>query len=321
VCLIDIEGEKGESMNFKLQGYRSACACSHADRKAKFWETFLLICCGLLAFSRCKTLELASTWAMKPVIADGELTDWIIATGNTLNTEDGAQVNVSNDSTNLYLMIRFRANNKKWTRACALSGLTVWLDPTGKKSTNFGIRFGAGPSLESLEQSAEIGTRPGGMESGPKMPRHRLDGQLTVINKKASPDTIVSLPSDGSHGPSAVFTFQSGICTYELTLPLYSVNTGAFAMGVKPGKIVMVGLTAGLSKEEREAMSDERHETPRGGMGGAFGPPGGSMGGGRPGGGPPGGGMGGGQRPTMPESPELWFKVKLAPAPELGGNK
>jgi hypothetical protein len=89
--------------------------------------------------------------------------------------------------------------------------------------------------------------------------------------------------------------------------------------------VVMVGIAAGPSAEERAAMQKQFQkggERPDagdepGGTGG--GPPGGGMGGGPPGGGmgggPPGGGMGPGRPGTeMHESPEDWLKVRLAKA-------
>jgi hypothetical protein len=261
----------------------------------------------LVVLAGCKTLQMASDWAAKPVVADGESTDWVLASGSAIN-EGGMQVNASNDSANLHLMVRFRANDEEWPRPCAMTGLTVWLNPSGKKSEDFGIRFAAGPSSESLPQPAGMSGRPGGPQ------RQALDGKLTFMDQKA--DTTGSLPADGSRGPSAGFTSESGICTYELSLPLCVADSGRFGIGAKPGGVVMVGLTAGPSKEEREAMGSQRSGMPEGGMGGR--PPGGGMGGGPPGGGMGGGPSGGGQRPAMAENPELWFKVKLAPAAAAG---
>jgi hypothetical protein len=140
--------------------------------------------------------------------------------------------------------------------------------------------------------------------------RQQLDGKLVFSDTKA--DTTAVLPADGSRGPSAGFICKSGMCTYELSLPLRAADSGRFGIGASSGGVVMVGLTAGPSKEEREAMDAQRSGRPGGGMGG--GPPGGGMGGGPPGG----GGPGGGQRPAMAENPELWFKVKLAHAEAAG---
>jgi hypothetical protein len=284
---------------------------SSENRRGKLWWRFTPLVAGLpgvAAFVGCATLQLVSDWATRPVTADGESTDWVITSGSTI-TEEGLQVTASNDSANLHLMVRFRANNDKWPRPCAMTGLVVWLNPSGKKSTDYGIRFAAGPSPEDLPRPGMMSGTGDSVEPRRGAPRPALDGQLTLIDKKA--DATSFLPADGSRGPSAGFVCQSGVCTYELNLPLKPAQAGSFGINAKPGSVVMVGLAAGPSKEERDKMREQR---PEGGMGG---PPEQSMGGGPPGGGMrrgPRGGPPGGQRPGMQQNPELWFKVKLATA-------
>lgn len=254
-----------------------------------------------------------SDWASRPMTADGATTDWELTAGSSFQDED-VQVRVNNDSANLYLVVRFRARDRKWAGPCAMTGLSVWLSPNGKKSQERGLRFAAGPSSESLPHPAEMSGRPGGRGLHSWKPR-QLDGQLLLVDKKA--DTTAVLAADGSLGPGAGFACESGVCTYELSIPLRAADSGRFGIGAKPGGTVMVGLAAGPGKEEREAMQSQRPATPAGGMAG--GPPGGGTRGGPPGGGA--GGPGGGQRPAMDESPELWFEVRLASAAAAGPRR
>ena len=93
----------------------------------------------------------------------------------------------------------------------------------------------------------------------------------------------------------------------------------AYGIGAKPGATVLVGIGAGFSEKELSAMRPPQRDGGSEGFGGApsagMDRPGGGRGGGMGG---PGGGSGGpggpqsGQRPSAPDNPELWLKVKLA---------
>jgi len=134
--------------------------------------------------------------------------------------------------------------------------------------------------------------------------RPKMDGSIEVVDRTV--DTRYDLPADGSLGPAAGFTCQDGMCSYELSVPL--VLNGTFGLGIKPGQSVMVGITAGWSEEEQEAMRERMQEMR--GTGPGMRPPGGTGGrGGMAGRGPRGPG---GQRPEMGENPEIWVKVRLA---------
>ena len=258
------------------------------------------------ALEGCRTLNLAGDWALAPVAADGETTEWTVTSGGYYQDDD-VQVRVSNDSNELNLAVRFRAGNEKWARPCAMTGLSVWLCPNGKKSRDTGLRFNAGPAPTGQDESA--GPAPFHGQPG----RPALDGRMVFVDRPA--DTTATLPPDGTRGPRAGFTSESGTCTYELSIPLLARDSGSFGLGSGPGSTVMLGLSAGPGKEEREAMAGQKPEMPEGGSGGR---PGG-MGGGPPGGrgGPPGGGRG----PAETKNPELWFKVKLAQAGSPGAQE
>ncbi len=272
--------------------------------------------CGVLMLAGCKTLSLMSQWAAEPVEADGESGDWSLASGGTV-MQDNVQVSARNDQDNLHLMVRFRTSEEEWTRATMRSGLRVWFNPKGKKRKDLGLRIATGPRPDELprfeDRAESTGMR--GMPGGMGMPgdmrprfesmRPKMDGSIEVVDKTVN--TSFDLPADGSMGLAAGFTCQDGMCSYELSVPL--VLNGTFGLGIKPGRSVMVGITAGWSEEEREAMREQMQEM-RGTEGGMR-PPGGGMG--RP------RGMGGrgpagpaGQRTDMGENPEIWVKVKLA---------
>jgi hypothetical protein len=280
----------------------------------------------LITLNGCATMQVAGTWrtaSPTAINSDDEEPEWTyVNDGNML-------IAASNDSDYLHVTVRFRTVDTKWARSCAMSGLMVWLDATGKKKRDFGIRIASGPELKEGGMPNE---RPGGgdkqsgvtgREFSPPGAPPRLDGNLTV----QYPDHQVAARADGSSGLRARFESESGVCTYDLAVPVRAISEDRLGLSLKPGSTVMVGLTAGPSEEERAAMrerargmrgreggtegpSDGGMDGPSGGgMGG--GPPGGGMGGGRPGGGPGGAGRSGTE---MQENPEIWVKLQLARA-------
>jgi hypothetical protein len=273
----------------------------------------------LVGLNGCATLQVAGTWSRATNAASGESAGQIQPAWTYIN-DDNAIVAASNDSQYLHVMVRFRTLDTKWARNCAMTGLTVWLNAAGKKKKGFGIRIASGPSREDISPWADQESSDTREEHGFST-RPRLDGGLTVIYPY--PDSNVAAPADGSLGPSALFETQNGVCTYDLSVPITRLGDQRLGVSIAPGKVVMVGLSAGPSAEERAAMEQRFHQGREGGGGGEE--PGSGMGGGHHGGwgggggmsgGRPGEGMGGGGHPgaEMQESPEDWVKLRLATA-------
>jgi hypothetical protein len=270
---------------------------------------FLLALSNLILLVGCKTQEVQTHWSEEPVQVDGEMTEW--ASGSTVYFEDpGVQLGLRNDNQNLYILFRF--NNQAWARAIRMGGVTLWLDNSGKKKKDFGIRYTGGPPLSELQKmrpSSEGGFResltPEQEQRLAEMEKATAD-QITVIDKKSNQE--LTMRADGSGGPAVCFASPQGTYTYEFSIPLEKSDVFDYGIGAQPGQTICLGLEwGGMSKANRQKMM----EGMGGGMGG--GPPGG-MGGGPPGG--MGGGRGGGHRggPGMqtPEEQELWVKTQLA---------
>jgi hypothetical protein len=277
---------------------------------------FVLALC-LIALNGCATLQVTSTWAKEQNAASNENSDSIEPVWTPLD-KNNAVVAVSNDSEYLHLKVRFSARDNNWVRSCAMTGLTVWLNANGRKRKDFGITIASGPSREGFSHPVVQDSSLGREEPGFLM-QPRLNGGLTVNYA----DQRVAAPANGALGPSATFAAQSGVCTYDLSVPISGLNESHLGLSAAPGATIMVGLTAGPSADERAGM-EQRSQEGQGRSGGdegsgnrmGGGPPGGEMGGGM-GGGPPGGGMGGGPgggRPGMEEvrNPEVWVKLQLA---------
>ncbi len=268
----------------------------------------LLALAGPFLLAGCGPQKVQTNWSAEPLKVDGEMTEW--ASGSTAYFEDlGVQLGLCNDNHNLYILFRF--SNQAWARAIRMGGVTLWLDNSGKKKKDFGIRYTGGPSLSELEKMRT--SSGGGFQEAltPEQQQRLLDmeqdtvGQITVIDKKSKQE--ITLRTDGSGGPAVCFASPQGIYTYEFSIPLEKGDVFDYGIGAKPGQIICLGLEwGGMSKEDRQKMMQRMGGGPPGGMGG--GPPG-DRGGGR------GGRPDGGSRPQAPEKQELWVKTQLASSP------
>lgn len=237
-------------------------------------------------------------------MVDGEMTDW--PGGSTAYFEDlSLQLGLRNDNQNLYVLFRF--NNQAWAQAIRIGGVTLWLDSSGKKKKDFGIRYTGGP-LPSIPQMEGTSDRGGFKEAMTPEQQQRLSkmekamaDRITLIDKKNNQE--ISLRPDGSDGVSVCYASPQGIYTYEFSIPLKRGSAFDCGMGAIPGQTVSLGFEwGGMNKEDRQKIMERMGgEPPSGGMGG--GPPGGMGGGRRP---------GGGSRPQAAEKQELWVKTRLA---------
>lgn len=272
-----------------------------------------LVVAGSILLGGCKTQEVSNHWSSQPVQVDGQMTDWAGIPANYLE-DSGVQLGLCYDNQNLYILFRF--SNQAWARAIRMGGVTLWLDNSGKKKKDFGIRYTGGPSLSEMQGQGMAGEG-GFWESLTPEQKERLKqrqasmaDQITVIDKKR--DQEIALRADGSGGPAFGFANLQGIYTYEFSIPLQKGDVFDYGIGAEPGQIICLGLEWGLSEEDRQRMMKEMGGgPPRGGRG--------DMGGGLPGGGRGGmggrGGPGGGSRPQMPGKQEVWVKTVLATSP------
>ena len=275
----------------------------------------LLAFVGLILMGGCKNTEVQSQWSAEPVKVDGEMTEW--PSGSTVYFEDpGVQLGLRNDSQNLYILFRF--SNQAWAQAIRMGGLTLWLDNSGKKKKDIGIRYNGGPSLsDSGMQKRGMASQGGFLDSLTPELKERLmqwqkkdmADQLQVIYKKSGQEIFI--PTNGSSGPAVSFGSPQGTYTYEFSIPLEKSDVSHYGIGAQPGQAISLGLEwGGMSESDRKRVGEERGGGP---PGGGRRPPGGG-GGTPPGGGPPGGGRGG---PGMqaPEKQEIWVKTLLASSP------
>jgi len=280
--------------------------------KVLFLSTLIIL---ILSLS-CKSTEVQTNWSATPVNIDGEMNDW--TNTPTVYFEDSeVQLGLRNDRENLYVLFRF--SNQTWAKAIQMGGVTLWLDNSGKKKKDFGIRYAGGPPISEMQKGG-MHNRGGFWDSlTPEQQQHFTDmqtaqaHQIIVINKKSNQERTIS--ADGSSGPSVSFGSSQGAYTYEFSIPLEKSDVSHFGIGAQPGQAICLGLEwGGKNESDRKRIIEEGGggmDMPPEGRGGM--PPGGGPHGGM-GGGPHGGGRGGPNMQT-PEKQEIWVKTSLASPP------
>jgi len=269
---------------------------------------FLLALIILILSMSCKSSEVETHWSTSPVKVDGAMTEW--ANVPTVYFEDsGVQMGLCNDSQNLYVLFRF--SNPSWAEAIRMSGVTLWLDNSGRKKKDFGIRYAGGPPVSEIQKGRMNNNRGGFWDSLTPEQQQRFTDmqtaqahQIIVINKKSDQERAIS--ADGSAGPSVSFGSSQGAYTYEFSIPLGKSDVSHFGIGAQPGQAICLGLEwGGKNESDRRRMREE-------GSSGMDMPPEG-RGGMPPGGGPP--GDRGGPNMQTPEKQEIWVKISLASPP------
>ncbi len=248
----------------------------------------------------CKTQQVPSVWALEPIVVDGKMTEWTDKP-ITYFEDQGAALGFGNDSENLY--IHFRFTNPSWARAIRMTGLTLWIDTSGKKNKDVGLRFHGGPAMEELPAVSRE-RRSDGLTRQQKEQLLQRDAmshnQLIFFDQSYYVEA--GIPTDGSRGPAAGYDTSFGFYSFEFSVPLTGSGVQFYGLGAQPGQTISIGAEWGdMSSLRREGMG---RDGMRGDMGGGRG----GMGGGR-------GGMGGGQRPggmKPPEKQEVWVKIELA---------
>lgn len=273
--------------------------------------------CGFLITSSIFTVVSAKdfsdidiAWTETEIIADGQTNDWKGLPTRYLE-DPAAAIGIANDATKLHILLRFR--DARWTKMIKRDGLTIWIDPKGKKKKVFMLKFRGGPTPEQMQQM--------GGDQGDRRDRRRPTPEMFAADDQrlftcAIKDRIEekSLPPGGTEGPAAAFGVDLGFFTYEFTIPLAEGGVRDYGLGIEPGANISVGAFWGESPEmapHGERPSGMGGGGRGGGMGGGGGRGGGRMGGG---GGMKGGGGGrmGGGKMERPQPVEIWIKTKLA---------
>ncbi len=245
----------------------------------------------------------------QPLVMDGRIEDWQ-GTVRSVD-EERFSLGLSNDENFLYL--GFMSRDEEITRPIMGRGLMIWVDAGGGKDKRYGIRYPVG-ILESRAFSGERSrprTTPGGAGADMEWIQARAAVMLEEIEMVSDEAAYPQAPALAESGIQASGSYDYGILTFEVRIPLHRTDSAKFAIDTTPGSEIAVGLE--LPEIDRDELSSRfpgREGTGRGGFGDA---PGGGFGGAPSGGLGPGGAGGRGPRAMPTESPiDLWQKVLLA---------
>ncbi len=275
--------------------------------------TILLILFLLTALTGCKSIKLDSVYTADPINIDGNYSDWEKIPALYFEDQE-VLLALSNDTNNLYLAFRFR--DPKWLMALRKTGLTIWLDNSGKKKENFGIKYSGGPKpqdnlgFERMQKNMPFDQQ--AMEN-----RYVDSTKLFAVLNSDWWYKEQNITTDGTFGPVVKYGFENDMYTYEFAVPLDTIGKNFYGMNAEAGNTISIGLEFGdMGLTRSGSMGRGGKSGGATGMPGidVSGPSGGRGGGGRGGGGGKGGGSGdrSAMMNNMPEEQKIWIKTKLA---------
>jgi hypothetical protein len=219
---------------------------------------------GVLALATAAPVLLAqdttvrSVWAAQPPKIDGASKDW---EGVALSQAEkgGVQYALRNDGNNLYLL--FVIADAKLRSTIEELGLTVFVDPAGQESKDYGIlfrrkRITANESIALLEKQGPVSD-----EQKDKMRATPFYNYYftEVVNKKGEP---VPVPA-GVSGPPAMFKYatEKKTIVFELSIPLKRLHPALPGLGIGPGESVSLGFEwGGATDAQLKAIARARGE-------------------------------------------------------------
>lgn len=274
----------------------------------------ILVFAGIVLLSSimaCNEANLDSNWKAAAFSSDQPDSVWATSSVYSLEGKD-ISIGLQNDSDYLYILLR--AADRQTQAKIMRNGLTVWLDPSGKKQKTFGVHYPLG--MEARQNFPFTKVQRMGINI------EELKGRVTemadtmeVLGPGKNERKMVPIESD--LGVAVMTSNDVGTITYELRVPLKATDSSAYALNVGLGKIVGVGLETGKFQPPKGDWHErgDRPEGDGGEHGGGFGGFGGH------GGGMGGRGMGGhrggrppeeGQQDNGFEPLKFWGKVTLA---------
>jgi hypothetical protein len=254
------------------------------------------------------------------VVVDGKADEWTLT---WVESDDkNFSYNVCSDDNNLY--IRMKTSNDMVKRKIGLFGLTLWMDPNGKKKRKLGFKFPSGTEgAERMEAFRK--------ESESQNHERQSAGERAEFQKKMETDLIQNLEVIELIGltDEPITATRSGITNgikvaiavdpetrayvYEAILPFKSYRLSKNSI-----KTLGIGFETGkyIPPKDKNSTANQQY-VPQGGVGnngGRGGYGGGGFGGRGYGSYGAGGGYGGGSRGgshPMSSSTAYWFTVKM----------
>jgi len=292
MVIVVIGALSGLNVNLKNQERRQAM------RRPYIYLLSMGVLLLLTSVVWCKDTEFNSIWRKAEITVDGAESEW---SGLFYYLEEQkVGLGLQNDTDNLYVIIK--ATDRNTQLQIMRTGLTIWLDATGKKKKTLGIHYPIGMQDYGM---------PLAMDRQPSQDSSKLQKQFTEMLDKIEilgpgKNDKNRINRVNNSGIEASVNDTLGVMVCEFKIPLKQSNELPYAIAANIGSVISLGLETGELKQEMMKEKPPMGEGMPGGGGGM--PPGGMPPGGR-------GGMPGGREGIkMSEPIKFWAKVSLAKA-------
>ena len=197
-----------------------------------------------------------SIWNTAQMSVDGTEFDWMDA-APFFEKKVAADIAFKNDANFLYVLFKFK-DPKQFMSTISYTGMTVYLDPNGKKKKDYFINFRK-KQITAQEFMANLEAQQGPISQADRdkimQNEYYVDHEVDVSNKKAKSTSL-----EGLEGiVPAIFRAnmnQENHYVWELAIPLARPADMAPGIGAAPGQQIKVGFHWGGSTEEwKEAMA------------------------------------------------------------------
>ena len=265
----------------------------------KIIKQTVLIASMALVFTSCsnKTQYVNALYKQDVVKTESQST----AKDMLYDNNSGILYKISNDEE--FLVVDLQISSEVTQKKVLLFGLTTWLDETGKKKKNAGVKYPMGSTgfkKSSMEKMKE--TR--GNFSQKKVQLANESNEIAIIGQKGTGD-IEIVDKRYKEGVKADISFDSfGMMHYYLKVPFKKLNMTYEDLALLNPSI---GFETGHAEMSQSPGQGGGMKPGGGGGGGGGGKPGGGM---RPGGGSPGSNP---EMQAMMQASSFWVKnVKFA---------
>lgn len=218
--------------------------------KEIFAGTVLLLAVAFYALAKEKPVQ--SIWAASPIAMDGSINDW---EGDPFNMEKKVKVEYAfrNDADTLYVFFKF--NDFKYLSSIEITGMTLWIDPAGKKDKGLGINF-TKKKISADEYIAILERQQGPLSDEQKESVRASEfyfiSQAQAVDKKGNP-LEQEAGNDAIRGAAYNVSIGQEAVTYEFKVPFKNLTAALVGAESEPGEVVGIGFEwGGLTDKMRE---------------------------------------------------------------------
>lgn len=232
----------------------------------------IVIIIAAFVISGCNYYQVESIRKTRELKIDGNDEDWIDA--KYYINEHDVVFGVMNDNDFLYLC--FYPTTNELTRQVLSQGLTLWINNSGKRKKEYGIRFPLGMQDFMNQQMQKENSN----KSGQQGRKHKkidpammdqmvksISKELEIIGPEKNKQKNIKL--ENLHGLEVGIAFEKDLFAYELKIPLTDNPDFTASIGANPTSKIALGFEVpepenGAMKEKMKEM-DGMSDRPSGG--------------------------------------------------------